>query len=44
MADRWTRPRFLAPLAIRDFALIWAATAISRLGDGLYLVAIAWQT
>ena len=44
MADRRTRPRFLAPLAIRDFALIWAATAISRLGDGLYLVAIAWQT
>jgi MFS family permease len=44
VADRWTRPRFLAPLAIRDFALIWAATAISRLGDGLYLVAIAWQT
>lgn len=41
---RWSRPRFLAPLAIRDFALIWAATAISRLGDGLYLVAIAWQT
>jgi MFS family permease len=40
---RW-RPRFLAPLAIRDFALIWSATAISRLGDGLYLVAIAWQT
>jgi len=44
VADRRTRPRFLAPLAIRDFALIWAATAISRLGDGLYLVAIAWQT
>ena len=44
MADRWARLRFLAPLAIRDFALIWAATAISRLGDGLYLVAIAWQT
>jgi len=44
VSDAWTRPRFLAPLAIRDFALIWAATAISRLGDGLYLVAIAWQT
>ena len=44
MADRWARLRFLAPLGIRDFALIWAATAISRLGDGLYLVAIAWQT
>ena len=44
MSDAWTRPRFLAPLAIRDFALIWAATAVSRLGDGLYLVAIVWQT
>ena len=44
MSDAWTLPRFLAPLAIRDFALIWAATAISRFGDGLYLVAVAWQT
>src|SRR4051812_27962932 len=41
---RWTRLRFLAPLAMRDFALVWAAAVVSRLGDGLYLVAIAWQT
>src|SRR3954469_11756813 len=34
----------LAPLAIRDFALIWSASAISKLGDGLSLVAVAWAT
>jgi MFS family permease len=44
LLPRWRRFRFLAPLAIRDFALIWAAAAISKLGDGLSLVAIAWQT
>src|SRR4051794_19729305 len=41
---RWTRLRFLAPLTMRDFALVWGAAVVSRLGDGLYLVAIAWQT
>jgi MFS family permease len=44
LLTRWRRIRFLAPLAIRDFALIWAAAAISKVGDGLALVAIAWET
>lgn len=36
-------PRILAPLAIRRFRLLWSGLAISLLGDGMYLVAIAWQ-
>jgi hypothetical protein len=34
----------LKPLRIRDFALLWAGMTISLLGDGIYLVALAWQT
>lgn len=33
----------LRPLAIRDFALLWAGMSVSLLGDGIYFVAIAWQ-
>jgi DHA3 family tetracycline resistance protein-like MFS transporter len=36
-------PRILAPLGIRRFRLLWSGLAISLLGDGIYLVAIAWQ-
>ena len=35
--------RILTPLKIRDFALLFAGTGISLLGDGVYTVAIAWQ-
>jgi MFS family permease len=35
--------RMLAPLRIREFALLFSGTATSLLGDGVYLVAIAWQ-
>jgi Transmembrane secretion effector len=34
----------LKPLAIRDFALLWAAMTVSLFGDGIFFVAIAWQT
>ncbi len=27
----------------RDFALLWSALTISLIGDGIYLVAVAWQ-
>lgn len=37
------RIKMLRPLSIRDFALLWTAMAVSLLGDGIYLVAIAWQ-
>ncbi len=33
----------LKPLRRRDFALLWSGGTISMLGDGIYLVAIAWQ-
>lgn len=36
-------PLILRPLRERDFALLWTGTTISMLGDGIYLVAIAWQ-
>ena len=33
----------LRPLRRRDFGLLWTGMTISLFGDGLYLVAIAWQ-
>ena len=36
--------RFLAPFASRDFRLLWTASTISLLGDGVWYVAIGWQT
>jgi DHA3 family tetracycline resistance protein-like MFS transporter len=32
--------RLLGPLRERDFALLWAGTLVSLLGDGIYLVAL----
>ncbi len=34
----------LSPLRERDFALLWTGMTVSLLGDGIYFVAIAWQT
>lgn len=36
--------RFLAPFASRDFRLLWTASTVSLLGDGIWYVAIGWQT
>jgi MFS family permease len=33
----------LRPLRNRDFRLLWAALAVSLIGDGTWLVAIPWQ-
>ena len=33
----------LKPLRDRDFRLLWAGMTVSLLGDGVYLVALAWQ-
>lgn len=33
----------LAPLRLRDFRLLWTGMAVSLLGDGIYLVAVAFQ-
>ncbi len=32
-----------APLRRRDFRLLWTGMAVSLLGDGIFLVAVAWQ-
>ena len=33
----------LRPLRVRDFAFLWTGMTVSMIGDGIYLVAIAWQ-
>ncbi|MEN3282446.1 MAG: hypothetical protein V7607_3586 [Solirubrobacteraceae bacterium] len=35
--------KLLRPLRERDFALLWTGMTVSLLGDGIYIVAIAWQ-
>ena len=37
------RIKMLRPLSVRDFAWLWTGMSVSLLGDGIYLVAIAWQ-
>lgn len=38
-----TSVRLLAPLQSRDFRLLWTGMTLSLLGDGVILVALAWQ-
>jgi MFS family permease len=33
-----------APLRQRDFRLLWTGMSVSLLGDGVFLVAVAWET
>jgi DHA3 family tetracycline resistance protein-like MFS transporter len=40
---RMSRVGILRPLRIKDFAILWSGMTISLLGDGIYLVAIAFQ-
>jgi DHA3 family tetracycline resistance protein-like MFS transporter len=42
-SGRLSRVGILRPLRVRDFALLWAGAAVSLIGDGVYIVAIAWQ-
>ena len=37
------RVRLFAPLAHRDFRLLWSGMCVSLLGDGVFMVALAWQ-
>ena len=39
----FSRVNLLAPLRHRDFRLLWSGMCVSLLGDGLFLVAMAWQ-
>jgi hypothetical protein len=38
------RVGILRPLRVRDFALLWIGLTVSFVGDGVYIIAIAWQT
>lgn len=42
-AGGFSRVRSIAPLRHRDFRLLWSGMCISLLGDGAFLVAMAWQ-
>src|SRR4051794_38499920 len=39
----FSRVNLLAPLRHRDFRVLWTGMTISLLGDGAFLVAMAWQ-
>jgi MFS family permease len=39
----FSRVRMLTPLRHRDFRLLWSGMCVSLLGDGIFLVAMAWQ-
>src|SRR5690349_24989317 len=39
----YSRANLLAPFASRDFRLLWLGMAASLLGDGIFLVAMAWE-
>ncbi len=39
----FARVNLLTPLRHRDFALLWAGQTASLTGDGVFLVAMAWQ-
>jgi len=38
------RVGILRPLRVRDFAFLWIGLTVSFIGDGVYIIAIAWQT
>jgi MFS family permease len=40
----FTRRGLLSPLRHRDFRVLWAGMAVSLLGDGIFLIAIAWES
>jgi Transmembrane secretion effector len=42
-AGGYDRAGILAPLRHRDFRLLWSGMCVSLLGDGAFLVALAWQ-
>src|SRR5438094_768707 len=37
------RPRLTDPLRHRDFRLLWTGMTVSLLGDGITMIAMAWQ-
>lgn len=43
MNELLSRVKILAPLQLHGFRVLWAGMTISLIGDGITLVAIAWQ-
>jgi MFS family permease len=39
----FSRVGLIRPLRSRDFRLLWSGMAVSLLGDGIFLVAMAWE-
>ncbi len=39
----FSRINLIGPLRNRDFRLLWSGMTISLLGDGIFLIAMAWQ-
>jgi DHA3 family tetracycline resistance protein-like MFS transporter len=40
----FARSGLLAPLRYRDFRILWAGMTVSLIGDGVFLIAIAWES
>jgi MFS family permease len=40
----FARGNLLAPLRHRDFRMLWLGMAVSLLGDGIFFVAVAWES
>lgn len=40
----FARTGLLAPLRYRDFRVLWAGMTVSLVGDGVFLIAIAWES
>lgn len=39
----FSRVRVFAPLRNRDFRILWSGMCVSLIGDGVFMVALAWQ-
>lgn len=39
----FSRTSLLSPLRQREFRLLWSGMSVSLLGDGVFMVAVAWQ-
>ena len=42
--DGVARGQLLSPLGFRDFRILWAGMTVSLVGDGIFFVAIAWES
>jgi MFS family permease len=40
----FSRGNLLSPLRQRDFRILWTGMTISLIGDGIFLIAIAWES